>query len=165
MEAEPPRTATIRNYPPELEAEKTVGFSPVVNPAPRALSQEQIEHYNEHGFIPRIQGVFSAAEAVEHREFYDRALQECRRRGRDENAINGYHSKLRTIYELATDPRLLAIVEDLMGGESFSCVMTNYLCKLPRSDKYVPWHQVRKLRPLSRAPVKLTTVCTTLSKA
>ena len=76
MEAEPPRTATIRNYPPKLEAEKTVGFAPVVNPTPRALSQEQIEHYNEHGFIPRIQGVFSAAEAVEHREFYDRALEE-----------------------------------------------------------------------------------------
>ena len=93
----------------------------------------------------------SIVDRREHRAFYDRALEECRRRGRDENAINGYHSKLRTIYELATDPRLLAIVEDLMGGESFSCVMTNYLCKLPRSDKYVPWHQVRK-HPLSKAP-------------
>ena len=140
MEAEP-RTATIRNYPPELEAEKKVDFAPVVNPTPRALSQEQIAQYNEHGFIPQIQGVYSEAEVVAHREFYDRALEECRRRGHDENAINGYHSKLRTIYELATDPRLLAIVDDLMGGESFSCVMTNYLCKLPHSDKYVPWHQ------------------------
>ena len=52
---------------------------------------------------------------------------------------------------LVSDPRLLAIVNDLLCGEPFACVMTNYLCKLPKSDKYVPWHQVRK-HPLSKAP-------------
>jgi hypothetical protein len=53
-----------------------------------------------------------------HRAFFERGLAECYARGRDENAINGYHAKLKTIHALATDPRLLHIVGDLIGKKS-----------------------------------------------
>ena len=138
--AAPARTQTIRNYPPELEAEKSVGFCPVANDSPTTLNALQIHSFNERGFIHRISGVFSEAEVWRHRLFYDRCLAECIARGRDENAINGYHTKLKSVYDIASDPRLLAIVSDLID-EPFACVMTNFLCKLPRDDKWVPWHQ------------------------
>jgi hypothetical protein len=133
------QSQTIRNYPPELEAEKTVGFAPVENGSPAALSPLQIQSFNERGFIHRIGGIFSDSEVAAHRAFFDHGLAECTARGRDENAINGYHTKLKSMYELAADPRVLAIVNDLLGGEPFACVMTNFLCKLPRNDKWVPW--------------------------
>ena len=85
--------------------------------------------------------MFSQAEVAANRAFFDRGLAECAARGRDENAINGFHTKLKSVYKLASDPRLLAIVNDLLCGEPFACVMTNYLCKLPKSDRWVPWHQ------------------------
>lgn len=147
------QTATIRHYAPELEDVKWVGFILVRNPKPKVLSPEQIGQYNEHGFIHRIQGIFSEAEVREHRVFFDEALSHALASGLDENAINGYHTKLRTIYDMATDPRLLEIVADLIDGDAFCCIMTNYLCKLPKDDKVVPAHQDAVYWPLDRSRI------------
>jgi hypothetical protein len=141
--------ARIWNYPPEMEANKWVGFIPVDNPSAKVLSQRQIESYNERGFIHGISSVFSQEEVQRNRMRFDASLAQAQSCGRDENAINGYHTKLSTVWELATDPRLLGIVADLIdapldpatGEKSFCCIMTNYLCKLPGTDKHVPWHQ------------------------
>eukprot|EP01047_Picozoa_sp_COSAG01_P092219 COSAG01_NODE_23638_length_807_cov_1.594633_1_plen_91_part_10 len=66
---------TVRNYPPELESQKWMGFIDVPQPArPRALTAEQIRSYNQWGLIHGIKGVFSASEVQAHRERFDRYL-------------------------------------------------------------------------------------------
>jgi hypothetical protein len=120
---------------------RDLSFQPVENPSPKVLSQEQIAHYNEHGYIKPCR-IFDEAETRRNRAYFDWLMEQVRSYddGRDQYAINGYHTRCRGIYELATDPRILELVEDLIGP-NFVAWGTHFFCKLPHDPKAVPWHQ------------------------
>jgi ectoine hydroxylase-related dioxygenase (phytanoyl-CoA dioxygenase family) len=128
-----------------------LSFKPVDNPHPRTLSRDQIARYNEVGYLKPFD-VFNPLEAERNRAYFDYLLASMRafNDGRDTYAINGYHSLCRGIYEMATDSRILDLVEDIVGP-NIIVWGTHFFCKIPHDPKSVPWHQDASYWPLSPA--------------
>lgn len=123
------------------DEERELSFQPVTNPSPRRLTAEQIARYNERGYLHPFP-IYSPLEARANRAYFDSLLAKMKAMedGRDSYAINGYHSRCRGIYDMATHPAILDIVEDLIGPD-IVCWGTHFFCKLPHDPKSVPWHQ------------------------
>jgi non-haem Fe2+, alpha-ketoglutarate-dependent halogenase len=136
--------------------ERDLSFEPVRNPSPRRLTQEQIAHYNERGYVAPLD-VFTPDEADANRAYFDRLLEQlvAFRDGRDTYAINGYQATCRGIWDLCTHPKILDYVEDLVGPNVVAWA-THYFCKVPRDPKHVPWHQDASYWPLT--PARTVTV-------
>jgi non-haem Fe2+, alpha-ketoglutarate-dependent halogenase len=128
-----------------------LSFKPVDNPNPKWMSREQIASYNELGYAKPFD-VFNPLEAERNRAYFDYLLAAMRvfNDGRDTYAINAYHTRCRGIYDIATDARILDLVEDIVGP---NIVMwgTHFFCKIPHDPKSVPWHQDASYWPLSPA--------------
>lgn len=137
---------------PELDRVKR--FFPLGVAQPQRLSPAQIESFNERGYLCPLD-VFDAAEIRAHRAFFDRILAEAAAKGWNSYAINGWHARLRTLWELAQEDRILDYVQDLLG-EDLICWGTHYFCKLPGDGQAVAWHQDASYWPLT--PSKTVTV-------
>jgi len=124
----------------------TPQFYPADPAITRTLSAEQVATYNRDGIIEGLD-VFDARQAAANRAAFDRILADFRALGHDGYAINGYHRCCRSIYDLATTPRILDLVEDLIGPDIVAWG-THYFCKLPDDGKRVPWHQDAGYWPL-----------------
>ena len=66
--------------------EKDYTFYPTRTESPEFLSEEQIEHFNHHGFISPLPG-FTADEISKHREYFDHLLQQIEPRSRVSSRI------------------------------------------------------------------------------
>jgi hypothetical protein len=135
---------------------RDLSFQPVENAEPRHLTRQQIADYNANGFI-RPLPIYDEAEAIENRECFDRLMAdvEAADDGRDSYSINGCHTLYRGIYDMATNPRTLDFVEDLVG-RNIICWGTHFFCKLPGDPKKVPWHQDASYWPFT--PSRTVTV-------
>lgn len=133
-----------------------VRFHPVVNRAPRTLSPGQIDAFNQHGFIQPLDALGST-EAHAARRYFDGLLAQVTPQdgGRDAYSINGYQTRCAGIWDLATHPRILDYVEDLIGTD-IVCWGTHYFCKLAGESKRVPWHQDASYWPFR--PTRTVTV-------
>lgn len=133
-----------------------LSFAPVNNPKPKRLTPKQIAFYNEHGYLMPFT-VYDALHAERNRAYFDYLLAELRtyNDGRDAYAINGYHTRCKGIYEIATHPAILDLVEDLVGPNVIAWG-THFFCKLPGDPKHVHWHQDASYWPLS--PARTVTV-------
>ena len=89
---------------------------------PRALSLAQVQQYNKTGYTPPIQ-IYSPLEAVANREYFDAMMAQLESEGRSSYSINGFHVKCRTQWDMATHPRILDLVEDILGP-NFMCAAT-----------------------------------------
>lgn len=118
-----------RQPPPAFEA--------VSNDVPKSLSRQQIDDYNELGYIGGLD-VFDGAEADANRAAFDRLLE----RVGESNAyaINCFQGRSQTIWDLCTDNRILDYVEDILGPD-IVCWASHYFCKMPNDPVTVPWHQ------------------------
>ncbi len=136
--------------------ERDLSFVPVRNPRPRKLTAGQIECYNAQGYLAPFD-LFSPAQALKNRAYFDGLLAAVKaaQDGRDSYAINGYHTRCGGIYDLATESRILDLVEDLVGPDII-CWATHFFCKLPHDPKSVPWHQDASYWPLT--PARTVTV-------
>lgn len=142
---------------------RDLSFVPVVNPAPRRLTSAQIEQYNTLGFVKPFD-VFTEAEVTHQRAYFDRLLGEIQKAedGRDQYAINCYHTACEGIYDIAINPTLLDFVEDIVGP-NIICWATHYFCKLPYDERAVPWHQDASYWALT--PARTVTVWLALDDA
>lgn len=136
------------------DMDRDMRFFPIRNDHPRKLSAREIEHFNEKGYITPLD-VFSTAEIAAHRAYFDRILAEAFEKGHDSYGINGWHLRLRGLYDLVCEPRILDYVQDLIG-EDIVCWGTHYFCKMPGDTKRVSWHQDASYWPLT--PTKTVTV-------
>ena len=143
---------SITNALPELE--RSLEFHPVRNETPHILRPEQIQNYNELGYIFPLD-VFSADEAAAHRAYFDRLMEAAASKGWDSYSINGWHRHCGGIYDLVVEPRILAYVQDLLG-EDLVCWGTHYFCKMAGEIQRVSWHQDASYWPLT--PSKTVTV-------
>ena len=125
---------------PDL-GQRNLRFKPVDNSSPRKLTREQIDHYNEHGYIAPLD-LFNEDEITEQRAYFDVLLEKLMRTndGRDQYAINCYQARCRGIWDLATHPKVLDYVQDILGPD-IVCWATHYFCKLGQDELIVPWHQ------------------------
>ena len=110
--------------PPEFKAVPTsddlsrvardMRFHPVAVENPKTLSREQIEQFNREGYIKGIR-IFSAEEIAEHRRYFDDLLAKVLAEGRDSYSISTAHLKYGRVYDLLTNPRIVAAVKDILG--------------------------------------------------
>ncbi|MFW5682375.1 MAG: phytanoyl-CoA dioxygenase family protein [Phycisphaeraceae bacterium] len=120
---------------------RDLSFEPVRNDAPKALTPEQIEFYNREGYLKPFD-VYNELEVERNRAYFDYLLAELKvhNDGRDSYAINGFQGRCEGIYDVATDPRILDLVQDIIGP-NILCWATHFFAKMPHDPKAVPWHQ------------------------
>jgi non-heme Fe2+,alpha-ketoglutarate-dependent halogenase len=121
--------------------ERDLSFRRVENPSPKKLSRDQIEHFNERGYIQPL-SLFDDDEIARHRAYFDNLLLKIKelKDGRNAYAINSYQALCEGIWDLCKEPRILDYVEDIVGPNIIAWA-SHYFCKLPHDGKTVPWHQ------------------------
>jgi len=108
-----------------LDSEKDLSFEPVRNDAPKMLSGAQIKHYNREGFVQPFD-IFSPHEMTDIRQTVDRHMTALGPDGA--YGINCYQARLASLWDIATDARILDHVEDLIGP-NILCWATAILSK------------------------------------
>ena len=148
--------------------QKDYTFYPTKTDSPEFLTQDQIEHFNQNGFISPLPG-FSIQEISRQRKYFDQLLQQLAESphkgdphfgGADKKnsvqySLNCYHTKLRGIWETMYEDTLLRGVRDLIGNDVVAWA-THYFCKLPGDGKAVSFHQDASYWGLT--PAKTVTV-------
>lgn len=151
---QPPAFAITPDSQDLDQMERDLRFYPCVNPAPKVLTREQIEAFNRDGFLKGIR-VFSKEEADAHRRFLDDLLAKVLAAGGDSYSISTAHLRYGEVYDILTDPRLVALAADLLG-ENVIAWGSHFFCKMPGDGKAVAWHQDASYWPLS--PSKAVTI-------
>lgn len=143
--------------------ERDLRFHPATTTNPRRLSREQLNHFNERGFLNALP-VYTPAEAERNRGAFDAILDQVLKAndGRDAYSINGYHRNCAAIWDMVTEPRILDYVEDILGPNIVAWG-THYFCKMPGDPRSVPWHQDASYWPLS--PSKTVTAWVAIDDA
>jgi non-haem Fe2+, alpha-ketoglutarate-dependent halogenase len=134
--------------------ERDLRFHPASTQDPKVLTREQIEQFNRQGFLRGLR-IFNEAEADANRRYFDALLAEVLATGGDSYSISTAHLKHGRVYDLLTDPRLVALVKDLLGDDVIAWG-SHFFCKMPGDGKAVAWHQDASYWPLS--PSKAVTV-------
>jgi len=119
--------------------ERELRFFPVENPHPRILTPAQIEFFNTKGYLSGFRACTEPA-VTDNRVASDRVLNRFIEAGRGSYAIDRWHDRIDVIYDLATSPAILDVVQDIIGP-NIICWATHYFCKLPGDDMGVSWHQ------------------------
>ena len=133
-------------------AEQDLSFLPVANPTPTTLSTEDIARYNREGFCQPFQ-IFDTDEIQAVRHYVDSLMDAAGESG--SYGINCYQARLKGLYDIATHPRILDCVEDIIGP-NILCWASHILSKKPHDPKRVPWHQDASFWGLS--PARTVTV-------
>lgn len=143
-----PQQAELDDVPRDLR------FHPCTNAHPRTLHPEQIDEFNTAGYIRGLR-IFSEAEIAEYRRYFDDLLARVLAAGGDSYSISSAHLKYGKVYDLLTNPRIVAPVKDLLGDNVIGWG-AHFFCKMPHDGKAVAWHQDASYWPLS--PSKAVTV-------
>ena len=91
------------------------------------------------GFL-RVGRVLTDEELAEARRHVDRVVEEQRRRGQRPEYMLAIHVYEPFFFGLASLPRLLDILESVMGPD-IALISTHLLCKPPGDGHPVAWHQ------------------------
>lgn len=139
----------------ELEQiERDLQFYPSLVTHPGALTLAQVESFNREGYVRPVR-IFSAEEIADIREYFDRLLERVIAAGGDSYSISSAHLTYGRVYDLLTEPRIVACVRDLLG-ENVVGWGSHFFCKMPHDGKSVAWHQDASYWPLT--PTKAVTV-------
>jgi hypothetical protein len=128
-----------------------LSFTPVTR-APRTLTQAQVDHYNREGYVAPFR-VFDAARMAAIRGYVDALMGAMGEAGA--YGINCYQARLAGLHDIATDPAILDLVEDVVGPDIL-CWASAILSKAPGDPREVPWHQDASFWALS--PARTVTV-------
>jgi hypothetical protein len=149
------KTFSIVPTDAELQAlDRDLHFYPTVNPSPKALTSEQVQHFNEQGYVAALP-VYGPDEIQAIRKYFDDLLERTIRSGGDSYSISSAHMKYGPVWDILTNPKIVAYVADLLG-ENVIGWGSHFFCKLPGDGKAVAWHQDSSYWPLS--PSKAVTV-------
>src|SRR6202049_444318 len=129
-------------------------FHPTTTEHPKTLSSEQIAAFNRNGYLAPFR-IFSEAEIADIRRYFDDLLARTLAAGGDSYSITTAHLRYGRVYDLLTNPRIVALVKDLLG-ENVIGWGSHFFCKLPGDGKRVSWHQDASYWPLT--PSKAVTV-------
>lgn len=116
------------------------------------LTPGEVEHYNREGFVQPFR-VFEGDEVARVRAYIDRLMKDLGEGSA--YGINCYQARLAGLRDIATEPRILDLVEDIVG-RNVLCWASAVLSKEPRDPKRVPWHQDASFWALS--PARTVTV-------
>jgi hypothetical protein len=136
------------------QMQRDLRFHPTVNPSPKALTPAQIEQFNRDGYLKGIR-IFSSHEMDAIRAYFDQLLAKTLAAGGDSYSISTAHARYGKVWDLLTEPRIVAIVKDLLGDNVIGWG-SHFFCKMPGDGKTVSWHQDSSYWPLT--PSKAITV-------
>jgi non-heme Fe2+,alpha-ketoglutarate-dependent halogenase len=136
------------------ETPRDLSFHPCTNPAPKVLTPEQVARFNRDGYLMPLR-FFSYAEIADLREYFDRLLAKYLAEGKDSYSISSAHLRHGRVWDVLTNPRIVAVVADLLGPNVIAWG-SHFFCKMPRDGKAVSWHQDASYWPLT--PSKAVTV-------
>ena len=136
-------------------------FHPVRNDRPRVLSREHIEQFNRDGYVNGLTA-YSTDAIAEIREYFGRLLAKVVASGGDSYSISSAHLKYGRVWDILTQPTIVAHVQDLLG-ENVIGWGSHFFCKMPGDGKAVAWHQDSSYWPLS--PSKAVTVWLAIDNA
>ncbi len=136
------------------EIPRDLSFHPRTNPSPAVLTPEQIDRFNREGYLKPLR-IFSDAEIAEVRRYFDGLLAQYTAEGKDSYSISSAHLRHGPVWDILTNPRIVAIVADLLGP-SVIAWGSHFFCKMPGDGKRVSWHQDASYWPLT--PSKAVTV-------
>ncbi len=129
-------------------------FYPSTTTSPRVLTRDQVEGYNRDGFVRPVR-IFNDEEIADIRGYFDDLLARVLAAGGDSYSISTAHLKYGRVYDLLTEPRIVAAVKDILG-ENVVGWGSHFFCKMPHDGKSVAWHQDASYWPLT--PTKAVTV-------
>ena len=151
----PPTTFKTTPGTDELAAmNRDLSFHPCTNPAPKVLTADQIARFNRDGYLLPFR-IFSPAEIADLRRYFDDLLARYTAEGKDSYAISSAHLRHGRVWDVLTNPRVVAIVSDLLGPSVMGWG-SHFFCKMPGDGKTVSWHQDASYWPLT--PSKAVTV-------
>ena len=146
----------------ELQAlPRDLAFRPVRNEKPEHLSPEQINRYNERGYLMPFQAL-DENESDDLRTFFDNVLAQAEAAGRNSYSVSTAHLRHGRIYDLMSHPRILGPVADLLGPNVVAWG-AHFFCKLPRDGKRVGWHQDAAYWPIT--PTRTVTAWLAIDQA
>ena len=137
------------NAYPHLDRE--LRFFPLGVDNPQRLNQSQIRHYNDFGYLSPLD-VFDETEISGIRSYFDALLERTQAAGWGSNELTNLHKHCRGVHELVTSPRILDIVQDLLG-ETLILRNSHFFLKLPGDLTRVSWHQDASYWPLTPSKV------------
>ncbi|MFT4554855.1 MAG: non-heme Fe2+,alpha-ketoglutarate-dependent halogenase [Porticoccaceae bacterium] len=147
----------FRAVPDQTDLEKMdrdLSFYPSRVTQPETLSCKQVEQYNRDGYVKDLT-VFSQTEADELRGYFDRLLERAIAAGGDSYSISSAHLTYGRVYDLLSEPRIVAFVKDILGEDVIGWG-SHFFCKMPHDGMSVAWHQDASYWPLT--PSKAVTV-------
>ena len=124
-------------------------FSPVNIENSRTLSRDQLQQFNENGYLSGI-SIFTESEASELQHYIEQLVTQVVRAADQRNSysINNYHVVCQRLYDLVVEPRILALIQDILGTE-LVCWSSHLFAKLAGDSKVVPLHQDAVYWPLT----------------
>lgn len=135
-----------------LSVQNDLQFKSVENSKLNKLTEDDIRHYNRYGFVQPF-NIFDKAEIANIRTYLDGLMTDMGDKGA--YGINCYQARLASLWDIATNERILDHVEDLIGPDIL-CWASAILSKKPNDPKAVPWHQDASFWALS--PARTVTV-------
>jgi len=129
-------------------------FFPANPAAARTLTGDQVAAFNRDGYLKGIR-IFSLEEIADIRAYFDDLLARTIAAGGDSYSISTAHLRYGRVYDLLTNPQLVAIIRDI-AGENAVGWGSHFFCKMPGDGKRVSWHQDSSYWPLS--PTKAVTI-------
>ena len=136
------------------EIPRDLSFHPCTNPAPKVLTPEQVSRFNRDGYLKPFR-IFSDSEVADLRRYFDGLLAKYTAEGKDSYSISSAHLRHGRVWDVLTNPRIVAIVADLIGPDVVGWG-SHFFCKMPGDGKTVSWHQDASYWPLT--PSKAVTV-------
>ncbi len=102
------------------------------------LSNQQIENYQNHGYLTGLE-ISDSEEVKTFRKEFDElevkeGIEKC------QIGLVDYHLKHQFIWKIANHPKILDCIEQLIGPDIL-LLATHFFCKYGPNDKFVAWHQ------------------------
>lgn len=141
---------TSKLVPTTEELDRTqrdLRFHPTTTDNPKTLTVEQIAAFNRDGYLTGLR-IFSEDEMADIRRYFDELLARTLAAGGDSYSISTAHLRYGRVYDLLTNPRIVAYVKDLLGDNVIAWG-SHFFCKMPGDGKRVSWHQDSSYWPLT----------------
>lgn len=142
-------------------AERDLRFYPANPQNAKTLSASDVEQFNKSGYL-RPLSVFDESETSDIRGYFDDVLKRVIAEGGDSYSISTAHLKYGRVYDLLTEPRIVAYVKDILGEDVVGWG-SHFFCKMPNDGKAVAWHQDASYWPLT--PTRAVTVWLAIDNA
>lgn len=137
------------NAYPELE--RDLRFFPLGVDQPAHLTSNQVEQYNEKGYVFPVD-IFSQSEIESIRSYFDELLPKALEAGWNSYELTNWHKHCRGVWDIVTDSRIIDVMEDMLG-ETVILRHSHFFAKLPGDGMRVSWHQDASYWPLTPSKV------------